>query len=259
MKVSSFPDPDTLNQYVGSKLLEEFKKNSQSTHLIPTGNTYLGCYQELIDLLEANSSLDFSELTLVNLDEYVENWRPLPAIDTRSFAFYMKPVIRTLKRRGFRQESHLFPHSFCQDIPLRPFQQLTKFDQWVKGVSCASAFLGLGPKNSPHIAFCFPGYTKCFEKQWQDIGAYVGPVDETTRQANLSNYGMHDSIVPHWACTISPGTLLAMKPKHVYLVAYGDNKDISVVNSNQDVGENPASILRILENRGASIEIITIA
>jgi hypothetical protein len=104
-----------------------------------------------------------------------------------------------------------------------------------------------------------PGYTKSFNKQWQDIGAYVGPVDEATRQANLSNYGMQDSTVPHWACTISPGTLLTINPKHVYLVAYGENKDISVVQSPLDVGENPASILPILENEGASVEIITIA
>ena len=258
MEVLNFPDPVTLNQYVGSKLLEEFQKNPQSTHLVPTGNTYLGCYQELINLLEADSSLDFSELMLVNLDEYVENWLPLPAEDARSFASYMKPVIRILERRGFRRENHLFPHSFSGDTPLCAFEQLTTFDQWVKEVSCASAFLGLGPKNSPHIAFCLPGYTKSFDKQWQDIGAYVGPVDEATRQANLSNHGMDNSIVPDWACTVSPGTLLAMRPKHFYLVAYGESKDISVVNSPQDVDENPASILQILEKEGASVEIITI-
>ncbi len=259
MEIRIFPNPDTLNQYVGSKLLEEFLENPQSTHLIPTGNTYLGCYQELINLVEENYSFDFSELTLVNLDEYVENWLPLTTEDSRSFASYMKPVILTLEKRGFRRENHLFPHSLCTDIPFCPFQQLTTFDQWVKEVSCASAFLGLGPKNSPHIAFCLPGYTKSFHKQWQDIGAYVGPVDEATRQANQSNYGMDDRTVPGWACTISPGTLLAMNPKQIYLVAYGENKDISVVNSPLDVGENPASILRILENEGASVEIITIA
>lgn len=258
MEVRSFPDPDTLNQYVGAKLLEEFQNNPQSTHLVPTGNTYRGCYQELIDLLEADRVLDLSELTLVNLDEYVENWLPLTAEDTRSFASYMQPVIQSLKRRGFRRENHLFPHSLDEQIPLRPFQQLTSFDQWVKGVSCASAFLGLGPKNSPHIAFCLPGYTKFFDKQWQDIGAYVGPVDEATRQANRANQGMQNTMVPYWACTVSPGTLLAINPKHVYLVAYGENKDLSVVNSAQDVGENPASILRILEKEGASVEIITI-
>ena len=87
----------------------------------------------------------------------------------------------------------------------------------------------------------------------------MGPVDEATREANLSDHGMqNDSIVPHWACTISPGTLLAIKPKHVYLVAYGESKDLSVINSSQDVGENPVSILRVLEQEGSSVEIITI-
>ena len=259
MEIRSFSDTDTLNQYVGSKLLEEFKKNPQSTHLLPTGNSYLGCYKELINLLENENSLDFSELTLVNLDEYVENWLPLSPEDTRSFAFYMKPIIQILEKKGFCKKNHFFPHSFCRDVPLYPFQQLTTFDQWIKGVSCASAFLGLGPKKSPHIAFCLPDYTKSFDKQWQDIGAYVGPVDEATREANLSNHGMlQDSIVPHWACTISPGTLLTIKPKHIYLVAYGENKDLSVINSPQDVGKNPASILNILEQKGAAIEIITI-
>jgi 6-phosphogluconolactonase/glucosamine-6-phosphate isomerase/deaminase len=241
------------------KLLEELQTNPQSTHLLPTGNTYQGCYQRLMDLVNQDDSLDFSQLTLVNLDEYVENWRPLPPEDTRSFAFYMEPIIQTLARRGFPRTNHFFPHSFCQDFPLQPFQLLTSFDQWIEKVSCASAFLGLGPKDSPHIAFCLPKYTQHFDLPWQEIGAYVGPVDETTRQANLSNYGMEeDSIVPHWACTISPGTLLAVKPQHVYLVAYGERKDLGVLNSPLDVGDNPASILRILEQEGTTVEIITI-
>ncbi len=196
---------------------------------------------------------------MVNLDEYVENWQPISAKDMRSFAFYMKPLIKMLEKRGFRQQNHLFPHFLCKDFPLRPYQKLTIFDEWIQGIFCASAFLGLGPKESPHIAFCSPGYMNFFEGQkWEDIGAYVAPVDETTRQANLSNQGMSDRTVPHWACTISPGTLLTIKPKQVYLVAYGKNKDLCVINSSQNVGENPASILQILENEGSSVEIITI-
>lgn len=258
MEIRSFLDSESLNQYVGFKLLEELRQNPRSTHLLPTGNTYLGCYQYLIDLLAKEHSLDFSELTLINLDEYVENWLPLSVDDSRSFAFYMKPIVQALIKLGFREEKHLFPHSLCQNFPFSPYQQLTTFDQWIEGVACASVFLGLGPKNSPHIAFCLPGYTKAFNQEWWEIGAYVGPVDEATRRANQSNYGMDDRSVPSWASTISPGTLLAIKPQRVYLVAYGKNKDLSVLNSSLDVGDNPASILRILEQEGTNVEVITI-
>jgi 6-phosphogluconolactonase/glucosamine-6-phosphate isomerase/deaminase len=258
MEMRRFSDIESLNQYVGFQILEEFRLNPRSTHLLPTGNTYLGCYQHLINLLAKEDSLDFSELTLINLDEYVENWLPLSVDDSRSFAFYMKPIIQALVKFGFRAEKHIFPHSLCQNLPLSPYQQLKTFDQWVKGVTCASVFLGLGPKNSPHIAFCLPGYTKSFKQTWQEIGAYIGPVDEATRQANQSNYGMDDRNVPSWASTISPGTLLAIQPQRLYLVAYGKNKDLSVLDSSLDVGENPASILRILEQKGTKVEVITL-
>ncbi len=261
MEIRSFSHLDTLNQYVGAKLLAEFKQHTQSIHFLPTGNTYLGCYKVLIDLIEKDESLDFSELVLVNLDEYVEEGYPLNLNDTRSFAYYMQPIIKVLQKRGFRPENHLFPYSKNDQTPFTPFQQLTKFDKWLqqKECECASVFLGLGPKKSPHLAFCSPGYTHNFKQSWQDIGAYVGPVDQATRNANTANYGMDkEKNVPYWSCTISSGTLWKIAPKKVYLVAYGDNKDISVINGFSDVGTNPASVLPILERRGTSVEIITI-
>ena len=258
MDVRRFSDLNSLNKYVAGKLLEEFQHYPRSLHLLPTGNTYRGCYKELNQLIKADPSLDFKDLVLLNLDEYIEDWLPLDTNDTRSFAWYMQPLIKVLTSHGFSPQNHFFPHSFEPTTPLSAYQQLTAFNQWVKEVACASVFLGLGPKDSPHIAFCAPGYTRHFDKPWSEIGAFVASVDEATRQANESNYGMSDRSVPHWAVTISPGTLITLKPERVYLVAYGDNKDLSVVNSSQDVSENPASILRILENQGSSVEIVTL-
>ena len=259
-KIVRLPNVDELNSYVANKLLMELSTNSRSAHFLPTGNTYLGIYGEFIPLLTKNNDrLDFSQLTIVNLDEYVEDGFALKSDDSRSFAFYMRSVMNALKDCDFNLQNHLFPSSGGDHRPFTPYQLLHNFDNWIKNVDVASAFLGLGPKQSPHIAFCSPGYTQNFNVPWQEIGAYISPVDEVTRNANTDNYGMNDRSVPSWSCTISPGTLLQTKPRNIYLVAYGQNKDISVINRDLDIGKNPASILKILADMGCNVEIITIS
>ena len=85
LRVVSLRDVDELNSYVAQKLLTELSTNSQSAHFLPTGNTYLGIYGEFIRLLtNKDDRLDFSQLTIVNLDEYVEDGFALQSDDSRS-------------------------------------------------------------------------------------------------------------------------------------------------------------------------------
>ena len=257
----SFSDVNELNTYVAKKLWSELSVNCHSAHFLPTGNTYLGIYREFLKLLAGDKTpVDLSELTVINLDEYVENGLPLTSDDSRSFAFYMQSVITALQTKDFQANKHIFPHSLGDDKPFQPYQLLNQFDNWLKTIDVASAFLGLGPKSSPHIAFCSPQYTDNFDISWQEIGAYVAPVDEATRKANADNHGMNDNdrSVPSLSCTISAGTLWQTKPRNIYLVAYGKNKDLSVIESDLDVGENPASVLKKLANMNCNVEIITI-
>lgn len=247
-----------LNQYVGSQLFQQLTNHPSSLHFLPTGNTFIQPYQVLIEQLQA-SQQDFRDLIIVNLDEYLEEGRPLPVGDSRSFAHYMEPVIQALAVHGFQRKNHIFPYSlYSASYQFDPYERLEKFDHWLSQWQCASAFLGLGPKSSPHIAFASPGYTKLLQADWREIGAFITPVDTATQRANAQDPGMSHRTVPEWACTISPGTLLQSQPLNVYLVAYGAEKDLSEVDCASDVSQHPAAVLSHLEANSANVEVLSL-
>ena len=259
MKKHCFTSRQELNQYVGKQLFQELNCHPLAMHLLPTGNTFIQPYQILIELLQS-STQDFNNLVIVNLDEYLELGYPLKRSDSRSFASYMEPVIKALEGRGFQRKNHLFPYSaYPSSYCFSPYEQLDAFDSLLSKFQCASAFLGLGPKQSPHIAFANPGYTNFFQAGWRKVGAFVTPVDSATRLANRQDQGMSNGKVPEWACTISPGTLLHCKPLSVYLVAYGSEKDLSEINYTYDVNQHPAAVLPYLEEAGSKVEVVTCA
>ena len=247
-----------LNQYVGNQLFQQLINHPSALHFLPTGNTFIQPYQVLIEQLQS-SQHDFRDLVIVNLDEYLEGGYPLPASDSRSFAHYMKPVIQALTAHGFQRQNHIFPYSvYPVSYQFEPYERLEKFDHWLNQWECASAFLGLGPKSSPHIAFASPGYTDFFSADWREIGAFIAPIDAATRRANAQDKGMLNRTVPEWACTISPGTLFQSQPLSAYLVAYGAEKDVSEIDCASDVNEYPAAVLSHLEAVGTKVEIVTL-
>lgn len=260
METFTFSTKSDLEACVVTLLMGHLMQEPAKLHVLPTGNTYAGVYGRAIELLRSSEvqSDFFRQLIIANLDEYIENQRPLQPDDPRSFAAYMSPFTDALKNLGFREENHLFPHSPYRE-PLTPYMELTKFDELLTQYTCESVFLGLGPRNSPHIAFCGPGFSAPFEKSWFELGSFVGPVDSATRSANADNPGMRGPLaVPDWAVTMSPGILLKLRPRYVYLVAYGPNKDLSVLNSPLPVNENPASVLHNLERAGSMVRVMTL-
>lgn len=257
MKKLGFASIEELNRYVGTQLFQQLQHYPSSMHLLPTGNTFIQPYQVLIKHLQS-STQDFRHLVIVNLDEYLESGRPLNPNDPRSFANYMEPVIQALEANGFQRTNHLFPYSpYPASYDFASYERLHAFDLLLSEFQCASAFLGLGPKKSPHIAFANPGYTSFLGANWHEIGAFVTPVDAATRVANRQDKGMLNESVPEWACTISPGNLLDRKPKTVYLVAYGSEKDLSEIDYTSDVSQHPAAVLPYLEEVGSKVEVVT--
>jgi len=257
MKKLSFASIEELNRYMGKQLFQQLQRHPCSMHLLPTGNTFINPYQVLIEQLQSCNQ-DFSHLAIVNLDEYLESGRPFKSSDPRSFANYMAPVIQALEANGFQRSNHLFPYSpYPSSYCFTAYERLHAFDSLLSRFQCASAFLGLGPKQSPHIAFANPGYTGFFGENWREIGAFVTPVDAATQVANRQDKGMLNQSVPEWACTISPGNLVHSKPKTVYLVAYGSEKDLSEIHCTSDVSQHPAAVLPYLEEMGSKVEVVT--
>jgi hypothetical protein len=269
---------NTLHQFVHDLMFKELTSAPGGLHVLPTGKTFIVPYEQLgIRLLEISvqqaikdkneggdpTHLDFSELRVLNIDEYLLNWKVIPPTDKRSFRLYMLPVVRALESLGFAARNHLFPDTpYGFNYNFRPYQLLTQFDEQVRALGQAtSVFLGLGPPDSPHLAFSSPGYADKIGLPWEKIGAYVSPIDVATREANKSDSGMVSGPVPEYATTISPATLMMMRPKNVYLVAYG-NKDLRPLlalkaTDELDINLFPPAVLLLLEAQGSTIHIVT--
>lgn len=273
----------TLHQFVEDRLFNELSGAPCGLHVLPTGKTFSVPYEQLrLRLLRisvqqgvkslrkgtSSDHLDFSGLKILNLDEYLLNWQVIPAADPRSFRAYMLPVIRSLDALGFQIPNHLFPDTpYGFNYTFSQYELLSRFDERLSGLGPASSvFLGLGPPESPHLAFCSPGYATGIGRPWHQIGAYVAPVDAATRKANERDTGMITGAVPEYATTISPATLMMLRPKNVYLVAYG-NKDLRPLLELKatdklnietlNIDAYPPAILFALEAQGSTIHIVT--
>jgi len=278
MEIHIKDELSALHQFVQELLFNELSGAPGGLHVLPTGKTFSVPYELLRRRLlkiavqqgtkipnkgASSTHLDFSGLRILNLDEYLLNWKVIPATDPRSFRANMLPLIRALDALGFRNKNHIFPDTpYGFDYAFSGYELLTKLDTLLSAIGPASSvFLGLGPPESPHIAFCAPGYTDEIGLPWEQIGAYVSPVDAATRKANESDKGITSGDVPEYATTISPATLLLLRPQNVYLVAYGkkDLRPLLDLNPNESVNINayPPGILSLLEAQGSSIHIVT--
>lgn len=272
-----------VHEFVQECLFRELSAAPAGLHVLPTGKTFSTPYEKLrVRLLKISvrqgmnipiegtqsDRLNFSGLRILNLDEYLLNWKVIPVTDGRSFRAYMLPLIRALDTLGFQKKNHLFPDTpYGFDYTFGQYELLTKSDQLLAAIGPASSvFLGLGPPGSPHLAFSSPGYADAIGRPWHQIGAYVSPVDAVTRKANESDKGMHSGNVPEYATTMSPGSLMMLRPRNVYLVAYG-NKDLRPLLALQaaaesnidtlDINAYPPAILLLLQAQGSTIHIVT--
>ena len=267
MELQIFENLSTLHRHVADLLYTEFVNSPDGLHIIPTGKTFVTPYKllrtRLLKNLTLKSAIDFSSLKLISVDEYIHDWKVLSSDDNRSFRSYLRPLVQVLMKLGFVSSNHYFPDTpYGFDYKFSQYELLTRFDELILSLgSSTSMFLGIGPPNSPHIAFCSPGYATQIGHSWEDIGAYITPVDTATKIANQNDGGIYSGNVPEYAATISAATLLGLRPKNVYLVAYG-NKNLRPLLTKDstdqiDVNAFPPAILFLLRAQGSRVHIVT--
>ena len=192
---------------------------------LATGSSPVGAYKVLIERC-AKGDLDFSEVTTVNLDEYVG----LDGTNDQSYRYFMNKNlfdhINIDKRKTF------VPNGLAEDYNA----ECEEYDARVKALGGIDLQL-LGIGFDGHIGFNEPD--SCFTKS-----THVVDLHESTIQAN-ARFFENEADVPRQAVTM--GMMCIMQARKVVLIANGAGKKDIVEKAffGPITPEVPASILQL--------------
>lgn len=209
------------NQVEGGKkafeLLKAEMENGIKTLGLATGSTPLSFYNELV-----NSDLDFSEMTSINLDEYVG----LAAENDQSYHHFMQENL--FQYKPFKES--FLPNGLATDLQ----SEAKHYDQIIAEHLIDFQILGIG--RNGHIGFNEPGTPF-------DMTTHIVDLTQDTIEANSRFFDSMEE-VPKQA--ISMGIHSIMQSKMVVLMAYGKDKADAINQMiNGPISEAlPASVLQ---------------
>lgn len=181
-------------QVAFSLLKDEMAKGAKTLGLA-TGSTPLTFYDEI-----RKSDLDFSDMTSVNLDEYVG----LAADNDQSYHYFMQENL--FRAKSFKES--FLPNGLASDLQ----EETRRYDQVIAEHPIDFQILGIG--HNGHIGFNEPGTSF-------DVTTHVVNLAEDTIKANSRFFDSIDD-VPKQA--ISMGIQSIMQSKMIVLMAYGQGK-----------------------------------
>ena len=201
-----------LSSTVADIVKRQLKKQPLSKLVLPTGDTPLGMYDELV-----KRELDWSHTITYNLDEYLMN-----PDHPYSYHSYM--------RKNLFDRINIYPDN-CH-FPFRPTLSFEDKINANRGIDLC--ILGIG--SNGHIAFNEPGSS--FKSRTRVVDLSLQTIQDNSRF-----FGSAED-VPKQAITMGLGTI--MESKKIVLMANGDHK-LTILNvaMNGKVTETvPASILQ---------------
>ena len=212
MEIKILKDYNKLSSTVANIVKKQLKKQPLSKLVLPTGDTPLGMYDELV-----KRELDWSHTITYNLDEYIMN-----PDHPCSYHSYM--------RKNLFDKINIYP-DHCH-FPFRPTLSFEDKINANRGIDLC--ILGIG--SNGHIAFNEPGSS--FKSRTRVVDLSLQTIQDNSRF-----FGSAED-VPKQAITMGLGTI--MESKKIVLMANGDHK-LTILNvaMNGKVTETvPASILQ---------------
>ncbi|WP_295487077.1 glucosamine-6-phosphate deaminase [uncultured Streptococcus sp.] len=194
MKIIRVQNQIEGGQVAFSLLKDEIAKGAKTLGLA-TGSTPLAFYDEI-----RKSDLDFSDMTSVNLDEYVG----LAADNDQSYHYFMQENL--FRAKSFKES--FLPNGLASDLQ----EETRRYDQVIAEHPIDFQILGIG--HNGHIGFNEPGTSF-------DVTTHVVNLAEDTIKANSRFFDSIDD-VPKQA--ISMGIQSIMQSKMIVLMAYGQGK-----------------------------------
>lgn len=202
---------------IGFDLLKEAMDNGAKTLGLATGSTPVEFYNQIV-----KSDLDFSDMTSVNLDEYVG----LDGSDEQSYRYFMSKHL--FNEKPFKE--NFLPNGKAADLEA----ETKAYDQIIAEHPIDFQILGIGQNG--HIGFNEPGTS--FEET-----THVVDLQESTIKAN-ARFFENEEDVPRQA--ISMGIASIMAVKSIVLMAYGESKAEAIKGmvEGEITEDMPASILQ---------------
>ncbi len=192
---------------------------------LATGSSPEGIYKQLIEWYN-KGDIDFSNVTTVNLDEYVG----LDGTHEQSYRYFMQNKL--FDHVNIKRENTFVPNGCAKDFSA----ECTNYDKMIANMGGIDLqLLGIGLDG--HIGFNEPD--TCFEKN-----THVVDLHESTIKAN-SRFFANEDEVPKQAVTM--GMISIMQAKKILLVANGKAKK-DILNKaffGPITPEIPASILQL--------------
>ncbi len=216
---------DEISKLAAINIKDVISKKPNAVLGLATGSTPMGTYKELIKMNKENE-LDFSNVTTVNLDEYIG----LSENDTQSYRYFMNENL--FNHINIKKENTFVPNGLAKDIDEETKNYDKRIDE-LGGIDIQ--FLGIGANG--HIAFNEPS----------DIlisGTHLTELAQSTIDANSRFFNSIDE-VPKTAISMGLGQI--MKSKKIILLAHGAEKANAVKEalSGKITTKNPATMLQM--------------
>lgn len=225
MRLSVLADYEELSKEAARLIARRLLEKPSSVLALPTGDTPVGMYRELVRL-HREGLLDFSQATTFNLDEYLG----IPSEHPQSFISYMHRHL--WDQVNLRKENVHIPES----LPIDPDQECARYESLIREAGGIDlAVLGLGENG--HVAFNEPG---------TPFGSltHVAELSEETREAEASRFGGPENVPRH---AITMGIRTIMNARELLLLASGEEKAgvLSRALRGPVTPEVPASVLQL--------------
>lgn len=192
---------------------------------LATGSTPIGTYKQLIEMCD-KGELDFSEITTVNLDEYVG----LSPENDQSYRYFMNHNL--FDHVNVRKDHTFVPNGLAEDMEA----ECAAYEQRIEDLGGIDLQL-LGIGGNGHVGFNEPA--DAFDTVTHSV-----KLKESTRQANARFFASIDEVPTH---ALTMGLRAIMGAKKVLLIANGEQKAEIVEKAfyGPVTPEVPASVLQL--------------
>ncbi len=192
---------------------------------LATGSSPIGTYKQLIEWYN-KGDLDFSEVTSVNLDEYVG----LEVTNDQSYRYFMDNNL--FNHINIDKNKTNVPNGLADDSE----KECERYDNLIDSLGGIDLQL-LGIGHNGHIGFNEPDSAFA-------VGTHTVELNQMTRDANARFFASIDEVPTH---AITMGIKAIMQAKKVLLIASGDDKKEILKKAffGPVTPEVPASILQL--------------
>lgn len=221
MQVILCKNYDEISKKAAEIVAEQIEKKPNSVLGLATGSSPVGMYREL-----AAMNLDFSKVTVFNLDEYY----PISKDNAQSYHYFMNRHLYS--KVNLKAENIHIPSGEAKDAE----KECQRYDDMIaQSGGIDLQILGIG-KNG-HIGFNEPSESL-------DCKTHLTSLTQSTIEAN-SRFFASEADVPKKAITMGVGAIL--KAKKIVLIASGADKAHAVgeLLKNEVSTSVPASVLNV--------------